>query len=172
MPGISGTHAKTLEFTRALDVTRRATCVLGVASEHDDAALLELRGDVEVTVRCGDHADSFTATITPFFLGDDSLVFRRGPELRGRTLAYDATKGAADIDRDLVRGAGRSRGGCRRHGDASGAVVTPAGALFVVAVPIGNDDDLSPRARRVLEAVDVVLAEDTRRSATCALAPA
>src|SRR5438876_10446 len=26
-----------------------------------------------------------------------------------------------------------------------------------------NDDDLSPRARRVLEAVDLVLAEDTRR---------
>ena len=37
------------------------------------------------------------------------------------------------------------------------------GALFVVSVPIGNDDDLSPRARQVLEAADVVLAEDTRR---------
>ncbi len=37
------------------------------------------------------------------------------------------------------------------------------GALFVVSVPIGNDDDLSPRARQVLEAADLVLAEDTRR---------
>jgi 16S rRNA (cytidine1402-2'-O)-methyltransferase len=37
------------------------------------------------------------------------------------------------------------------------------GALFVVSVPIGNDDDLSPRARTVLEAADLVLAEDTRR---------
>jgi 16S rRNA (cytidine1402-2'-O)-methyltransferase len=38
-----------------------------------------------------------------------------------------------------------------------------SGALFVVSVPIGNDDDLSPRARRVIEMADVVLAEDTRR---------
>jgi 16S rRNA (cytidine1402-2'-O)-methyltransferase len=38
-----------------------------------------------------------------------------------------------------------------------------SGVLFVVSVPIGNDDDLTPRARHVLEAVDVVLAEDTRR---------
>jgi 16S rRNA (cytidine1402-2'-O)-methyltransferase len=41
-----------------------------------------------------------------------------------------------------------------------------AGTLFVVAVPIGNPDDLSPRARRVLAAVTVVAAEDTRHFAT------
>jgi 16S rRNA (cytidine1402-2'-O)-methyltransferase len=43
-----------------------------------------------------------------------------------------------------------------------------AGTLFVVAVPIGNPDDLSPRARRVLAAVTVVAAEDTRHFATLA----
>ncbi len=37
------------------------------------------------------------------------------------------------------------------------------GRLFIVATPIGNRDDLSPRARRVLEGCDLVLAEDTRR---------
>jgi 16S rRNA (cytidine1402-2'-O)-methyltransferase len=37
------------------------------------------------------------------------------------------------------------------------------GVLYVVSLPIGNDDDLSPRARAVLERVDLVLAEDTRR---------
>lgn len=36
--------------------------------------------------------------------------------------------------------------------------------LFVVATPIGNLEDLSGRARRVLGEVDVVLAEDTRHS--------
>ncbi len=42
------------------------------------------------------------------------------------------------------------------------------GTLFVVAVPIGNPDDLTLRARQVLAAVDVVAAEDTRHFATLA----
>jgi len=37
------------------------------------------------------------------------------------------------------------------------------GRLFVVATPIGNLGDISPRAREVLGEVRVVLAEDTRR---------
>jgi len=39
-----------------------------------------------------------------------------------------------------------------------------AGTLYVVATPIGNLDDLSARARSVLRAVPVVVAEDTRRT--------
>ena len=38
------------------------------------------------------------------------------------------------------------------------------GALYVVATPIGNLDDLSGRACTVLREVDTVLAEDTRRA--------
>jgi 16S rRNA (cytidine1402-2'-O)-methyltransferase len=39
-----------------------------------------------------------------------------------------------------------------------------AGALWIVGTPIGNLSDLSPRAREALESVDLVAAEDTRRS--------
>lgn len=38
------------------------------------------------------------------------------------------------------------------------------GVLYVVGTPIGNRGDLSPRARRVLEQVDVIACEDTRHS--------
>lgn len=39
-----------------------------------------------------------------------------------------------------------------------------SGTLYVVATPIGNLDDLSPRAQRVLGEVAAVCAEDTRHS--------
>ena len=104
-PALAGTHEKTLEFTRDAEITRRATCVLATASDHDDTALLALRGEVEVELECGGRSDRFRATVTPFFCGDDSLVFRRGPALRSRTFAGGATTGAAGIDRDLVAAA-------------------------------------------------------------------
>jgi 16S rRNA (cytidine1402-2'-O)-methyltransferase len=39
-----------------------------------------------------------------------------------------------------------------------------AGALYVVATPLGNLGDLSDRAKQVVRGVSVVVAEDTRRS--------
>ncbi len=47
---------------------------------------------------------------------------------------------------------------------AMNAYPAGAGVLFVVATPIGNPADLSPRATQVLATADCVVCEDTRRT--------
>lgn len=39
-----------------------------------------------------------------------------------------------------------------------------SGTLYIVATPIGNSRDMSERGREILENVDIIAAEDTRRS--------
>jgi uncharacterized protein len=101
-PNLRAKHTKTLEFTRAEELTPTGTCIIGVRANFDPAALRALSGKVRVTLAVGDLTETFTAVINRHFNHDEELVFRRGAFASPRTLGIYCTKVAIGVNRDLV----------------------------------------------------------------------
>jgi hypothetical protein len=134
-PGIAGTHDRRSAHPRPR-VARRATCVLGVASDHDDPCCSRC-GEVEVALSAG-VVTARSATISPFFLGDDSLVFRRGPGLRGgRRVRRDEARRRSIAPSCVLAIAARAAS------DDGGGQGVRSGAVRRRSA-VGNDDDSRP----------------------------
>lgn len=102
-PDVRATHAKTLEVTTEPDITSRATCVVGIAPPGALDGLRGLRGPVTVTLRAAGHSERITAVANPAFSDATRAVVRRSGRRSPETLAVEADRAAADLDRDLAR---------------------------------------------------------------------
>jgi hypothetical protein len=155
---IRGSHAKTLEFTRAPGITARATCIVGVAADWDEAALAGFDGDVVVEMEAGGVSDRVAAVARPGFAGGDSLIVRRSTHRSPSTFAVDADKGAADLDRRLV--AALADDGAIVKVTVTEAAPPDGATLTLAVVPGGRPALLTGELGAALRAADLVVAAD------------
>lgn len=134
---------------------------IGYRAECDHAQLRSLRGRVLLTIRCDAIEESLEATISPDFVYGQSLIFRKS-NLVSRCFAFASSKAAAELSSGLRSRMKKPNARISLTISESGSHREDSSGLYVVALPIGNHSDLSPRAVEVLRGADIILAEDTR----------
>lgn len=161
-PNIRATHANTFELTPDASVTTSGTCIIGIDASWDETALLGLRGPVDITIRVADIQETVRARVNPTYISNDPLIIRKHPDPQPRSLCIDAEKGSAALERRMVEALREADSQLEMIFQQTAAPGPDDAALFVVATPIGNIADLSPRALATLRGADLIVAEDTR----------
>jgi len=161
---VSATHSGTFELVSETSLTAAGTCIIGVGASPDEGQLLQLRGEVKITLTCSDASDSVRGFVNPLYVSGDPLVFRKHIKPQPRSLCIACDKDSADLDRRLVRALGVPGAQLRVRIESARRDVTRAGGgvLYLLGSTLGNPEDLSPRTPRILRSLDLILVEDTR----------
>jgi hypothetical protein len=104
-PAITGRHPKTLEVTAEPAITARATCVVGIGARIPVAELQALRGRVRVELSCRElpgAVEVVEGEVNPYYATPERWVARRSAVLAPDTFLVNASRSAADLDRDFV----------------------------------------------------------------------
>lgn len=162
-PSVRATDARGWEIVDTDEWTERPGAI-GYLPRFDPSALRGIRGRVRIELAVGAIVERLEATLWPGWARGHPFAFRRDTRTTGRPFAVQCSKTAVDLDRTLIE--------ALRAPGARGELVlipvadapTPPGSLTLVAMPIGHQGDLPPRAIEALMEADLILAEDTREA--------